>query len=346
MHIEVVAKRDSPHISPRLECLTMDLPYISTSPARPSDLHVIAVISNPVGFQTRTRLFKEFMDYMELTGATLWVVEAVFGERPAAVADVNDPHHIIVRCDHELWLKENLINIGARFLPEDAKYIMWMDADISFQRDDWVLATIDALQNYAVVQPFSHVVDYGPQQQILQTHKGFAYCYASGGDLGPNNKLGGWKTYGGPYWHPGYTFAYRMDAWNAVGGMIDRGIAGAGDYHMACGLIGQAAFSYPENVHPNYKLMVDTWGRRADRYIQRNVGYIPGTIHHSYHGKKQDRKYIERWDILTQNQFDPFTDVVTDRYGVLHLSLQNDARGRAIRDGLKAYFRQRREDPE
>jgi hypothetical protein len=35
-----------------------------------------------------------------------------------------------------------------------------------------------------------------------------------------------------------------------------------------------------------------------------------------------------------------------DRHGVIHLSLMNDARGRALRDGLKAYFRERREDPE
>lgn len=320
--------------------------HICTEPTRPDQLHVIAVISNPVRYKTRTRLFREFMDMMELSGATLWVVEAVHGNRPPSVALYDHPRHIIVRCDHELWLKENLINIGASALPRDAKYMMWMDADVEFQRDDWAMEIIETLQNYAVVQPFSHVVDYGPNHEILQTHKGFAYCYTMGDQLGKNNKLGGWKNYGGPYWHPGYAFAYRTEAWNAVGGMIDRAIAGAGDYHMACGLIGQSSFSYPENVHPNYKLMVDTWGRRAERHIQRSLGFVPGTIHHSYHGSKANRKYIERWDILTKNQYDPYTDVMFDRHGVIHLSLMNDARGRAIRDGLKAYFRERREDPE
>jgi hypothetical protein len=320
--------------------------HICTDPTRPSDLHVIAVISNPVRYNTRTRLFREFMDMMELSGATLWVVEAVHGNRPPSVAKHGHPNHIIVRCDHELWLKENLINIGARHLPRDAKYVMWMDADIEFHRDDWALETIETLQNHAVVQPFSHVVDYGPHHQILQTHKGFAYCYNMGEQLGSANKLGGWKKYGGPYWHPGYAFAYRVEAWNAVGGMLDRAIAGAGDYHMACGLIGQASFSYPDNVHPNYKLMVDSWGRRAERHIQRSLGYVPGTIHHAFHGKKENRKYVERWDILTKNQYDPYSDVMLDRHGVIHLSLMNDARGRALRDGLKAYFRERREDPE
>lgn len=324
----------------------MNLHHIHTHPAKHSDLHVIAVISNPVGFHTRARLFKEFMDHMELSGATLWVVEAVFGERPPQVARRDNPNHIIVRCDHELWLKENLINIGARHLPPDAKYVMWMDGDIRFERDDWALEIIDALQTYAVIQPFSHVIDYGPHKEVIQMHKGFAYCYNEGTNLSPNNFLGGWQKYGGPYWHPGYAFAYRVDTWNALGGMIDRGICGAGDYHMACGLIGQPAFSYPLGVHPNYKHMVDTWAATAERTVQRNLGYIPGTIHHYYHGKKDNRKYIERWDILTKNQYDPYTDVRHDRHGVLHLNLTNDARGRSIRDGLKQYFRQRKEDPE
>jgi hypothetical protein len=175
----------------------MNLHHIHTHHHKASDLHVIAVISNPVGYHTRTRLFKEFMDMIELSGATLWVVEAVFGERPPAVARHGHPNHIIVRCDHEIWLKENLINIGARHLPCDAKYVMWMDADISFQNDNWALEVIDALQNHAVVQPFSHVVDYGPHHEVIQTHKGFVYCYTEGTALGPNNKLGGWQKYGG-----------------------------------------------------------------------------------------------------------------------------------------------------
>lgn len=324
----------------------MHLHSIHTNPTKHSDLHVIAVISNPVRYNTRVRLFKEYLDNMELTGATVWVVEAVFGERPPAVARMGNPRHIIVRSDQEIWLKENLINIGARHLPQDAKYIMWMDADIRFERDDWALEVVEELQNYSVIQPFSHVIDYGPQHEILQTHKGFAYCYTEGTKLMPNNVLGGWQKYGGPYWHPGYAFAYRTDAWNAVGGMMDRAIAGAGDYHMACGLIGQPAFSYPEGVHPNYKHMVNTWAALADQNIHRNLGYIPGTIHHMYHGKKENRKYIERWDILVDNQFDPYSDVYYDRHGVMHLNLKNDARGRKLRDGLKAYFRERKEDPE
>ena len=308
-----------------------------------SDLHVISVISNPIRYKRRVDLFKDFVNYIESCGIRHWIVEATFGERECDVVDDKNPHHIKVRCDHEVWLKENLINVAVRHLPDDAKYVMWLDGDVRFERNDWASETVEALQHYDVVQPFSHAVDYGPNGEVLQVHKGFNYCYRQGEALGKNNRLGGWR-YGGPYWHPGYACAWTMDAWNAVGGMIDKAICGAGDYHMACALIGQAEFCYPGNVHPNYKHMVKEWERRAHHAVKRNIGFVPGTIHHYWHGSKADRKYVERWDIITKNKFDPYSDVHYDRHGVLKLPPAHDARTRAIRDQLQQYFRQRNED--
>jgi hypothetical protein len=39
------------------------------------------VISNPVRYESRVRLFRETMAHLELAGVTLYVVEAVFGDR-------------------------------------------------------------------------------------------------------------------------------------------------------------------------------------------------------------------------------------------------------------------------
>jgi hypothetical protein len=308
-------------------------------------LHVISVISNPVRYRTRIKLFRDFIERMKVPGVTLWVVEAVFGQREPTVIDRSNPHHIMVRCDHELWLKENLINVAARHLPHDAQYVMWCDGDVEFQRSDWATETIEALQHYAVVQPFSDVVDYGPGGEILERHRGFAYCWHHGEELGPKNKLCGWK-YGGPYWHPGYAFAFRMDVWNALGGMIDRAICGSADYHMACALIGQVERSYPAAVHPNYKHMLSLWQRRAHHSVCQNIGYISGTIHHYYHGRKSDRKYRERWAILTENRFDPYSDVTLDRHGVLQFPVghRHEPRMRKLVNELRGYFRQRNED--
>lgn len=315
-------------------------------------LHVISVISNPVRYKTRVKLFKEFMARMEATpGVTLWVVEATFGKRPPTVADPKNPHHIIVRADCELWHKENLINIGASRLPDDAEYVMWCDGDVAFQDANWAHETVEALQHYAVVQPFSHAIEYGPNGQPLDEpnhshqHKGFVYCWERGEKLGHKNKLCGWK-YGGPYWHPGYAFAFRMDVWNALGGMIDKAICGSADFHMACALIGQVERSHPGNIHPNYKHMLLQWQRRAHHAVGQNIGFIPGTIHHFFHGRKADRKYRERWAILFENGFDPYSDVHHDSKGVLQFPAghRHDPRMRKMVSDLRGYFRTRDED--
>lgn len=314
-------------------------------PRRAADLHVIIVISNPVRYESRVRLFHETMAHLEASGVTLYVVEAVFGDREPSVIDPENARHLRVRCDHEIWLKENLINLGARLVPADAKAVMWCDGDVHFHRSDWASETLEALQHHEAVQPFSDVVDLKYDGSVMERQRGFAYCYRKGSELHKDNRLGGWEGgYGGPMWHPGYAWAYTKRAWDALGGMIDRAIAGAGDHHMACSLIGRADFSMRYELHANYRHMVESWQERAEQAVRRNIGFVPGLIHHGFHGYKANRKYVERRDILTRSNFDPYTDLHQDAHGVLQLTAAIDERTRQLRDDLHRYFRQRNED--
>ena len=300
---------------------------------RASDLHVISVISNPVRFESRVRLFREHMDRCATSGATHWFIEAAFGERPYEVTKASDPQHLQVRCDHELWLKENLINKAVAALPADWKYVMWLDGDVQFVRPDWATEVVHGLQHYQALQPFSHVLDMGPKTDGLTNylHQGFGFLATQG--LLPGNSYG-------TYMHPGYAWAWRREAFDAVGGMLERGICGSGDDHMAKSLLGQADQSMPPGLHPNYVAMVKGWEARAAA-LKRDVGFVPGTILHHFHGYKVDRSYWGRWDILKANNYDPDADVVKGDDGLLRLA-DNGKFG--LRDGLRTYFRQRNED--
>lgn len=301
---------------------------------RASDLHVISVVSNPVRYRSRVALANTFAAKMKAAGVTLWQIEATFSKRPTEWIDPHDPHSIHVTCDDEVWLKENLFNVAFARLPKDAEYVMWCDADVHFQRPDWAIETIQALQHYDVVQPFSHAIDYGPKGEVLETHEGFFSCYHRG------LKLGCWLNYAGPYWHPGYACAWRVPTLDYMGGLIDRAIIGSGDYHMACALIGQADFSIPGGINANYRRMVENWGKRANSHVKKNVGFVPGTIGHSFHGWKNKRGYQSRWGICYSNNYDPDADVDYDRFGVLRLSTHKTK----LRDDLRRYFRSRDED--
>jgi hypothetical protein len=298
---------------------------------------------------------------MDKYGAKLYVIEGAFGDRDFEVTDPANSRHIQIRTESELWHKENLINIAISRLPADWKYVAWIDGDIDFVRPDWIEETVHELQHHPVVQMFEDAIDMGPDHEIITLFKSFGYCYKNNlprkyttGDtivtseqakkvktlkFGPYSYYGGSGSSPGTYWHPGYAWAATRDAINTMGGLFDMGIIGAGDHHMACCLIGEGEKSVPKGIHPNYRKSVLAWQERALR-LHKNIGYVKGTIYHFWHGKKRNRKYKERWTILIDNIFNPFTDIHKDWQGVWALYPGHEA----LRDQIREYFQSRNED--
>ena len=86
------------------------------------------------------------------------------------------------------------------------------------------------------------------------------------------------------------------------------------------------------------------WQYRAERHIRRNVGYVSGLLVHYWHGRKEDRRYRDRWKILTDNHFNPDLDLKPDWQGLMQLVDRGDARSIKLRDDAMNYFRARNED--
>jgi len=310
------------------------------------DFYVVAIMTNPERYKTRPRLFKEFMGRMEKYGAQLYVVEGAFGDRDFEVTDPSNPRHIRVTLESELWHKENLINIGISRLPSDWKYVAWIDGDIDFVRPDWMAECVHELQHHPVIQMFEDAIDMGPEHEVMTTSKGFAYCYKKGLPQ-KKTKFGAddegyyytQKYANGYYWHPGYAWAATRDAINTCGGLFDMAIVGAADHHMACSLIGTPERSIPKKVGKSYRSAVMSWAERAAR-LHNNIGYMKGTIYHYWHGKKRDRQYKDRWDILVDNDFDPTKHIHKDWQGVWTLYPGHEK----LRDEIRVYFQSRNED--
>ena len=74
--------------------------------------------------------------------------------------------------------------------------------------------------------------------------------------------------------------------------------------------------------------------------LGKNIGFVKGTIYHYWHGKKADRRYMDRWDILIKNKFNPYTDIHKDWQGLYIMNPDLMEFQRDIRD----YFRARNED--
>lgn len=313
-----------------------------------SKFYVIAVCSNPIRYHSRWKLFKEFEQHIQELGGQLMIVEQAFGARQFQLTSPNNSLHVQVRSHHELWHKENMINLGVHRLSlydPDWEYVAWIDGDITFQRKDIVLETVQQLQHYDIVQMFSHVVDMGPDMQFMSQNSSFAFMYHQNMCNSPqsNGHGGYYVTKQSTFWHPGYAWAARRNFFDKIQ-LFDKGILGAGDHHMALGLIGEAKRSLPGHCSQAYKKSVMDWEKQAMFAIQKNIGYVPGLITHHWHGAKKNRKYVERWKIITDNKFDPVSDLTRDPFGLYRLNMCNGERSIKLRDDIRRYFRQRNED--
>lgn len=315
----------------------------------PAVLDVVAVVSNPARYRSRYDLFRAFEHHVQQAGARLTVVELAQRDRPFEVADAGCPRHVRVRSRDELWHKENLINLGINRLPDGWRYVAWVDADLTFTRPDWVQETLQQLQTHPVVQMFSEAHDLGPDGHIVTSFRSFAWSNLRGiprrAGQGP---YGG--TPGGPvdprvaYWHhPGFAWAARRSAIDAMGGLFDQAVVGEADYIMAKAIVGEAADVLYPGVSPGYRKAVMDWQDRA-RSLRGDLGCVGGSVLHHWHGRKAARDYWGRCEILARSQFDPSTDLARDNQGVYRLVDHGDARSALLRDALRKYFLARDED--
>lgn len=331
-----------------------------------SPLYVVTAITNYPRFYARYRLFERFEKMCADAGAVLYTVEIALRDRHHEVTQYDNPRHVQLRAVSEIWHKENALNIAISRLPQDWEYVAWIDSDIEFARPDWVEECKHQLQHYKVIQMWSHAQDLGPDGNhpgalygpIHRQFQSFMYSYAQGVESAIYNPLPG-RNYGAisnpgssggsggagrfhdaHLWHSGYAWAARRSAIADLGGLGDIAILGSGDHHMAAALVGRVNVTIHNGMQQSFKSYWSRWQSRADQYIKRNIGYMPGLILHNWHGKKANRGYIDRWKILVDNKYDWHEDVKYSPQGVLELTERNWR----LRDQIRAYFRSRNED--
>lgn len=320
-----------------------------------ANFYVVTPVFNPWRFRSRYRLYREFAEYLAADHIPLYTIEAAFGARPFEVTEPGNPHHVRVRTSEELWHKERMINLAIQRLPADWEYVAWIDADVRFVRPDWALETVQLLQHYSVLQLFSDAIDLDPGHNLLRQSQGFVRVYLENTRAGiglPPGK-GMLQPCTVPYGaatmstnnqlylgHPGFAWAMRRDAFENLGGLFDKAILGAGDHHMALALVHASQRSFPEAVSPGYKRAVYEWETRCRQYIDRNIGFMPGSLLHYWHGRKADRRYVERWKILIEHQYDPETDLKYDSQGLYQFT----DRSHDLAYDIRHYFEVRNED--
>lgn len=362
-------------------------------------LYAIVPVFNPWRWKSKykhtDRALRHFMD----SGAVVILVEAGFNRRELVYADSGldgaaancgilgtdsrfRHRYIGLHTKDELWLKENLINVGVQHLTQshyDWQQVCWLDGDIHFVRPNWVGEAIHKLQHgtaseRAFLQMFSHARDVGPDYELLAedyphanglgfveawqrgdlkttlSPKILADLKALGQDVEQLTKdfaqlredLGGY--YGSNRVFPGLAWACTRKAYEAVGGLLDTAIWGGGDWHMAHGLIEKTEGMMRNDLHRNYKKLVTQWYERCRTHVRRNVLVMSGTVLHYWHGRKVSRGYNAKHALLARFGFDPLRHLTRDPQGLWQLHDDRSTSYVQLRDVLRSIARERNED--
>jgi hypothetical protein len=296
-------------------------------------LHVIAVVSNPCLFAKRYILMKEFIHRFEKeeTNVILYIVELAYGNQEFMITDKNNKKHLQIRTECPLWHKENMINMGVKYLlPNNYKAFAWIDADIEFENTTWAMDTLKILNGAKdIIQLFSHAIDMDNDEWAMKVFNSAGYLHTKG------------KPYcnkGINYYHPGFAWAITRKAYEKIGGLYDKGILGSGDNIMMLSLLGKGIKSINEFSSDDYKNTILTY---QEKIKLLRFGYVPGLIRHYYHGSKQNRRYHERWQILLNHGYSPINHITYDASGII---IPTNDFSNEFKEDIYNYFAERNED--
>ena len=307
-------------------------------------LHVVMTVFNSPRWRSRYKLFEDALK--RIKGRVIpYVAEVAFGERDFVVKPTDnlpEKNILKLRTHHELFLKENTQNLMVQRLPPSWKYVALLDGDLTFVEDDWHDEVIHALQHNPIIQCYSQALPLGPNgEPIGKPRLSISYNYLNqGNSLFKEN-----YSYGAKGW--GLAWAYRREAWDGLGGMIDWSILGGGDWFMGHALWGNITKAIQRRkYHPRYSQLMYEWQNRAkntywqERPLLGNVGVIKGLVLHHWHGPTEGRQYKTRPQTLVKHHFNPDVDLKRDWQGLYQLTSNKPE----LRRDIQRYFRTRNED--
>lgn len=296
-------------------------------------LYVVIPYFNYCLFKRRIELFTDFVNrYANTKGLRLVVVEGIVAGEECQLPDFGSKvfMHVKINLQDRIWIKENLINLAIKQMPSDWKYVSWIDADITFLNTNWVFDAINLLQTNDIVQLFHSAVNMGPDGESTKVEQGFVYMHKHSG-----KKFNRTSRYG--VWHPGFAWACTRKTYEKIGGLLEIAILGSADRHTALSLIGLADVSYPGNIGLSYQ---DKVLELQERCKGLAFDYVRGTLLHHFHGSIANRRYVDRWNILTSNLYNVKNDIYYNEEGVVCLT----EKGKRLQPEIDKYFIGRKED--
>ena len=302
---------------------------------------------NPSGYRSKLSNYRTFRRYCPLPLVT---VELSYGAR----FELNDSDAdvlIQLRGKDVLWQKERLLNLALKTVPRECEKVLWIDADVVFEKADWYKHADDRLDGYPLVHLFSERVNLSREQDLPPPLSAdptamsvdskcvsIGYKIAEGSVVSNDLLNAEAPLVDGPT--TGLAWGARRSLLEDHG-LYDRCVLGSGDRAMICAALGEF-WCGSEAVQMNRWQRSDylNWARPFFESVNGCVSCVEGRVFHLWHGDLQNRHYAKRQEILGTFQFDPSKDIAIDKNGCWKWSSHKPE----LHEQVKAYFDKRKED--
>jgi len=247
-----------------------------------------------------------------------------------------------------LWQKERLYNEALKYLPGSCRKVVFLDADLVFPEADWTEKVDRALDRWPAIQTFSRLKHCSRplEESALQTPVGdpdewSAASLRSNGLSVSNAREATCAAGAPPRYIQGVSWGFRRDVIEQCG-FFDSAIIGSGDSALWSALTGDHEVFLRKPRTPGVEDAWRAWRGRAFDACQGEVGYADSWVLSLWHGRHENRRYPDRWDIVRRHHFDPRTDIRVGEQGAWLWNGDNAQ----LQDDVRRYFLQREEDEE
>jgi hypothetical protein len=302
-----------------------------------ADLQVITCFFNPARYRTKRDNYERFITPFRAGGVPTLTIECAFRDDEFELPE--SPEVLRVRGNSVMFQKERILSLALPHLLPSCTKVAWLDADVLFERADWVQAASQALNQSVVIQPFEQCYRLPRGSYVYngcgRSWSSFAAVYGSAPGL---FTTGRYEDHG----HVGFAWAARRSLLDKVG-LRDADPSGHSDHLMAHAMLGDwntVCFRRLVGLAGPYAESARRWAREFHQEVQGRLGYIPGGLLHLWHGRISDRRYYTLALRLRAFGFDPEQHLRLDHTGLWAWTEE----AAEMHEEYSRYFAGRRED--
>lgn len=275
-------------------------------------------------------LHSNFRDYIRSLGINFQTVETIFpGQKFHLTRPNHEPYELQYRDNWIFAMRENLVNVGIKHLPDDWQYMAWIDQHIYWEDQYWFEKSIWLMSHHNINQLLNG-------SEFLNVTNGTMYHLESVGKKFEQYGYEAWR-HDPKQW--GLAWAMRKEVYEKVGNLLDICIGTKCDLYQVFAYLGGRYTEQTGNA--DYANAIGKWQDHAKEVYNKDIGYLKSKVYHFVHciGTCQTSNYDMQIWLLKKHNYNPLTDLKRDEEGRLSL-VNNEA---LARDLWRAYGGEYRE---